>query len=503
MISKLRHLREAALVSLLLVLFSAGLAAQAKPAAEKPAPKPAPAKAGPAQGLSTAIVSRPWTGDFDGMVKRRMIRILVPYSKTHYFIDKGVQRGLIYDVGVKVEEEVNRKLKTTNATKVHVVYIPTSRDALYDSLVQGRGDIVMAGITVTPERAKLVDFTIPTKTKVKEIVVTGPGAPAIGTVDDLAGKQVAVRDKSIQFESLQKLNETFKQRGTPPVVIKTVPTALEDEDILEMANAGLLKVVVVDDVYANFWKQILPDITVHPTVAVREDGDLAWAVRKNSPKLVAELNPIIKAHGVGTVFGNVLLSKYLKNVKLVKNATSPAELKKFQDLVAMFRKYGAQYNVDYLLMMAQGFQESRLDQTVKSQVGAVGVMQVMPATGKDLKVGNISQVDPNINAGVKYMRFMIDTFFKDEPMDDLNKGLFAFASYNAGPGRIRQLRKVTADRGLNPNIWFNNVERVVAEEIGRETVTYVSNIYKYYVAYTLTMEEMAEKSKAKSTVGEK
>ena len=497
----LPSLGTAGLALLLVVAFAAGLAGQAKPAAQTPSPKPAPAKAGPPTRLSTALVSRPWTGDFDGMVTRRMIRILVPYSKTHYFIDKGVQRGIIYDAGVKVEEEVNKKLKTTNATKVHVVFIPTSRDALYDSLVQGKGDIIMAGVTVTPERTKLVDFTIPTKTKVREIVVTGPGAPAIASAADLSGKAVAVRDKSIQFESLQQLNATFKQQGKPPVVIKTVPTALEDEDILEMANAGLLKVVVVDDYYADFWKQILPSITPHPTVAVREEGDLAWAARKNSPKLIAQLNPIIKANGVGTMFGNVLLRKYLKSAKFVKSATSPAEIKKFQDLIAMFRKYGSQYNVDYLLMMAQGYQESRLDQTVKSQVGAVGVMQVMPATGKDLKVGDISQIDPNINAGVKYMRFMIDTFFKDEPMDDLNKGLFAFASYNAGPGRIRQLRKVTAQRGLNPNVWFNNVERVVAEKIGRETVTYVSNIYKYHVVYTLTMEEIGEKAKVKGTVG--
>jgi membrane-bound lytic murein transglycosylase MltF len=497
----LRTLRDASFAMWLSLVLVPGLAAQTPPAPQKAAAKLGPSKPGSGAGLSHAVVTRPWTGDFDGMVKRRLIRILTPYSKTHYFIDRGVQRGLIYDAGVKLEEVLNHKLKSTNATKVHVAFVPTSRDALYDALVQGRGDIVMAGVTVTPERAKLVDFTVPTKTNVREIVVTGPGAPAINSVDDLAGKTVAVREKSIQFESLQKLNDAFKQQAKPLVVIKTVPSALEDEDILEMTNAGLLKVVVVDDYYATFWKQILTGITPHPTVAVREEGDLAWAVRKGSPKLVAQLNPIIKANGVGTVFGNVLLSKYLKSAKFVKSATSPEEIKKFQNLVAMFRKYGAQYNVDYLLMMAQGFQESRLDQTVKSQVGAVGVMQVMPATGKDLKVGDITQIDPNINAGVKYMRFMIDTFFKDEPMDDLNKGLFAFASYNAGPGRIRQLRKLAAQRDLNPNIWFNNVERVVAEKIGRETVTYVSNIYKYYVAYTLAMEEVAEKAKAKSEVG--
>jgi membrane-bound lytic murein transglycosylase MltF len=197
----------------------------------------------------------------------------------------------------------------------------------------------------------------------------------------------------------------------------------------------------------------------------------------------------------------VLLKKYLQSAKFVKDATSPEKIKQFNDLIGLFRKYGNQYSMDYLLMMAQGFQESQLDQSVKSRVGAVGVMQVMPATGKEMKVGDITKIDPNINAGVKYMRFMIDQYYKDEPMTPLNKGLFAFASYNAGPARIRSLRKLAAQRGLDPNIWFNNVERVVAEKIGRETVTYVSNIYKYYIAYTLTMEEIQEKAKVKAATG--
>ncbi len=475
-------------------VYTAGsLDAQTKP---KPATTKKPAAASAPTKLSSEIVAKPYTGDFDGMVKRRIIRVLTPYSKTSFFIDKGVQRGTAYEGAVKLEEVINKKQRTTIATKIHVVVIPTSRDDLYDALVKGRGDIIIAGITVTPEREKLVDFTIPTLKGVDEIVVTGPGAPAIASVADLSGKTVAVRDKSIQFETLQKVNDTLKQQGKAPVTIRTVPTSLEDEDILEMCNAGLLKIVVVDDVLAKFWQQVLPNITPHHDVKVREDGDYAWAVRKGSPKLIAELNPIVKTYGQGTAFGNVILRKYLQNTKFVKSATSDAEIKRFKDLIQIFQKYGSQYNMDFLLMMAQGFQESRLDQTVKSQVGAVGVMQVMPATGKDMKVGDIHQLDPNINAGVKYIRFMIDQYYKDEPMDDLNKGLFAFASYNAGPARIRGLRKLAAQRGLNPNVWFNNVERVVAEKIGRETTTYVSNIYKYYVAYTLTLQEIKEKEKA-------
>ncbi len=169
-------------------------------------------------------------------------------------------------------------------------------------------------------------------------------------------------------------------------------------------------------------------------------------------------------------------------------------------MLELFKKYGAQYDLDYLLMAAQGYQESTLDHNVKSPVGAIGVMQVMPATGKELKVGDITQIEPNIHAGVKYMRFMMDQYFKDEPMDRLNKGLMTFAAYNAGPGRVRQLRREAEKRGLDPNVWFGNVERVASERIGRETVTYVSNIYKYYVAYRLSARQIEQQNAAKEQV---
>ena len=193
--------------------------------------------------------------------------------------------------------------------------------------------------------------------------------------------------------------------------------------------------------------------------------------------------------------------RYLENVKYAKNAAAESERRKLQAVVELFKKYGAQYKLDYLLMAAQGYQESTLDQNVKSPVGAIGVMQVMPPTGKELNVGDITKLDANIHAGVKYMRFMMDQYFANEPMDDLNKALMTFASYNAGPGRIRQLRREAEKKGLNPNVWFGNVERVASERIGRETVTYVSNIFKYYVAYRLMAEQNERRAAAKAQVG--
>jgi membrane-bound lytic murein transglycosylase MltF len=331
-------------------------------------------------------------------------------------------------------------------------------------------------------------------------VVTGPESPAIAAVDDLAGKEVFVRPSSSYFESLTALNARFKQEGKPEVKLKPAPENLEDEDLLEMLNSGLIKLLVVDSHKARFWKQVFPDLTLHEDVAVRSGGSIAWAVRDNSPKLKAELSEFVRKHGQGTAFGSEIFRRYLKSTKYVKNATSSEEIKKFRELVQFFRQYGDQYSMDWMLMAAQGYQESRLDQNAKSPVGAIGVMQVMPATGKELKVGDIRLTEPNIHAGVKYIRFVVDQYFKDEPMDELNKGLFAFASYNAGPGRVRQLRREAQKQGLDPNVWFNNVELVAAKKIGRETVTYVSNIYKYYIAYRLVQEEHLEREKAKEEI---
>jgi membrane-bound lytic murein transglycosylase MltF len=447
-----------------------------------------------------SLIHKPFKGDFDEMVKRRVIRVGVTFNRTFYFVDKGAQRGLSYEYMTIFDEQLNKKLNTGNL-KVHTVLIPLSRDQLLPALLAGKLDMVVAQLTVTPSRQKLVDFTNPTRKNVNEVVVTGPGAPPIGSVEDLSGKEVFVRKTSSYYESLTELNARLKAAGRPPVDIRLASESLEDDDLLEMVNAGLIPATVVDDYLATFWDKVFPKLNVLSTVALRTGGTLAVAIRKHSPKLAAELNAFIAKQGLDSTLGAILNKRYLQSTKYAKDATSEEERKKFLAMVEYFRKYGNKYKFDYLMMAAQGYQESRLNQNAKSSVGAIGVMQVMPETGKEQKVGDIRQIEPNIHAGVKYMRFIRNAFFENEPMDDLNKGLFTFAAYNAGPGRIRQLRAEAARRGLNPNVWFGNVERIASERIGRETCTYVSNIYKYYVAYKLLQAEAARKKKAAGSAG--
>jgi membrane-bound lytic murein transglycosylase MltF len=440
--------------------------------------------------LALDLTSTAWSGDLDGMSRRRIIRVLVPYSKTLYFVDYGgQQRGMSYDFMHAFEAELNQGL-VRGALPIEAVFIPVSRDQLIPLLLAGHGDVVAANLTVTPERSRLVDFVTPVASGVKEVIVTGPGATRLRGLDDLAGQQLMVQRSSSYYTSLTRLNEQFRRRGLAPITLHDAPGHFETEDLLEMANAGLVKFVVADSYLADFWSQIYPAISVRDELVVRTAGDIAFAIRRNSPLLKARLDSFTRTHRAGTLFGNVVLKKYLQQTRWAKNALSQADRTRFTNMVALFRKYGQRYSVDWLLMAAQGYQESQLDQERHSQVGAIGVMQLMPATGREMNVGDVTQIEGNIHAGVKYMRLLVDTYFKDPAIDPLNRLLFAFAAYNAGPGRMRSLRNLARSRDLDPNLWFNNVERIAAERIGRETVQYVANIYKYYVAYTLVQEEV-------------
>ena len=457
--------------------------------------------AGETLSMDLTEYQKPWTGDLDGMIKRGIIRVLTVNSKTIFFLDQGVERGIAVDYGRLFEAELNKKLAAENKLKnknlkVRLMFFPVRRDQLLPELAAGKGDIAAASLTITPESRKLVDFTSAGMSNVSEVLVSGPDSPNVAGLDDLSGKKVFVRKSSSYYESLVALNKNLAAKGKPPVIIKEAPETLEDEDLLEMLNAGIIPLTIADKYEADFWKQIFPKLTVHDAVVVRTGGQIAWAIRKDTPQLKAALDDFVTHNKVGTSIGNQLLTRYLKSLKYVKSAASAEERKKLIALAGYFKKYGDQYDVDWLLMAAQGYQESQLNQSARSSVGAIGIMQLMPATAKDMNVGDIAQTEPNIHAGIKYMRWMIDHYYGNEPMTRLDKALFAFASYNAGAGRISQLRTEASKRGLDPNVWFQSVEYVAAEKIGQETVTYVRNIYKYYIAYSLVLEDRAATKEA-------
>ena len=428
-----------------------------------------------------------WTGDLDGMLERRLVRILVPYNKMFYFHDGAKERGIVHDAGQELEKWLNRKYGQKNLP-IRVVFIPTSREFLLEDLIDGVGDIAAGNLTVTPERQTVVDFTEPTPQPVDEIVVTGPAAPPLTSLQDLSKIPIYVRKTSSYYEHLQAMDD----EQSLGLNIRFVDEVLEDEGILEMVSAGMIPLAVVDNHKAAFWAQVFPNLTLREDLVINRGGRIAWAVRKQSPKLVSELNLFRKTTDRTVGLSNMLLKRYLETTRYVDNALEDQALAKYDALKNHFEKYAQKYGLDALLLMAQGYQESHLRQSVRSPSGAVGIMQVLPRTAAKppIEIHDVAK-DPeqNIHAGVKYMRHLIDTYLDDPQIDPKDQYLLALAAYNAGPRNLKKMREWTKKAGLNPNIWFNHVEQGAAKIIGRETVQYVSNIYKYYLAYRLVEEE--------------
>jgi len=382
-----------------------------------------------------------------------------------------------------------------------VVIIPVRRDQLIPYLKEGYGDVIMASLTITPSRQELIDFATPISDNVKKLLVTGPASPEIKLLDDLSGKDIAVSLDSSFYETLMALNKKFKEEKKPEMKIVPVDPRLEGEDIFEMINAGLLPMTVHDSHILNLWKQIYKDIVVHDEIPLKEKSKIAMALRKDSPQLKAILDEFSHENRLGTLTTNIIYNRYFKDTKWVKSALKREPFRKLEELVFLFKKYGEKYNFDWILLASFAYQESGFDQNAKSRVGAVGIMQVLPSTAADKSVGipDISTPENNIHAGTKYLSVLRDTYFNDEQLDDYERTLFTMAGYNAGPNRIRRLRKEAVGHGLDPNKWFNNVEYIVASKVGHEPVEYVGNIFKYYVAYKRSLSELELRRQAKET----
>ncbi|KZX60442.1 lytic transglycosylase F [Halioglobus sp. HI00S01] len=445
----------------------------------------------------------PWTGDLDTMEEHRTVRVLTVYSPGRYYLEEnGQEKGLVKEISSMFETFLNKRLQR-KTVKVHVVIIPMARNQLVPALLAGHGDIINASLSITPERQQQFDFSIPASRDVSEILITGPTAPALASIDDLAGQTLYVRQSSSYRESIETLNERLLAEGKAPVRTELVSEFLEDDDLIEMVDKGLLPWAIVDSYKPTLWKGVFTNTTVRDDILFREGGKIAWAFRKDSPQLAAVVNDFLKKNREGTLVGNVLKNRYIRDFDWAANALDDSDYQRFLELQHIFQKYGEQYEVDYLLAAAQGYQESRLDQSARSHAGAVGVMQLLPTTASDKNVGihDISTADANIHAGIKYLDFLRDRYFNDPAIDTRNKSLLALAAYNAGPSRMINLRRKAEQLGYDPNVWFDNVELVAAREVGREPVQYVANIYKYYVAYRFSIDQQAGHAKARQRAG--
>ncbi|WP_455210617.1 transglycosylase SLT domain-containing protein [Kaarinaea lacus] len=438
------------------------------------------------------------TDDLPAMLERRIIRVLVSYNQTNFFVVGGVKKGLEYELMNKFEAYVNKNLRR-NKLDVHVVFLAVPFSQLLQNLVDGKGDIVAAGLTVTAARQEEVAFSRPYIKNVKEIVVASTEAAKIKKAQDLSGKKVIVINNSSYIEHLQRLNKQLGKQKLAPVKIEIADPNLVTEDLLQMVNAGIYPYTIADSHIAELWSSTLSEIKLKKSAVINEGGEIAWAVRKNNPELLDILNKFARKHQQGTLLGNILIQRYYQDTKWVENPLTEKRKQQLDKYLELFKKYAAQYQFDWHFLAALAFQESKLSQSAKSHTGAVGIMQIKPSTAadKNINIQNVeTSAEQNVHAGTKYLAFLRDRYFADEPLEPFDQFAFIAAAYNAGPAKIRQLRQQAKANNLNPNKWFDNVEYMAKRSIGNETVQYVANIYKYYISYNSIQQALLRREKA-------
>jgi membrane-bound lytic murein transglycosylase MltF len=436
-------------------------------------------------------------GDLPEMRNRRFIRALVVHNQTDFFLENGRIRGIQAEYLSGFEKFLNKGVKK-EAQKVRIRKMPVSFDQLIPMVEAGYGDIAAHFLTITPEREQQVNFATGRRQKVNEIVVAHRDVTGIDAVKDLSGREVYVLAGSSYYEHLHAVSKSLVEQGARPVRIREADSRLRSEDILELVNAGLVDLTVVDDYRARLWSQVLPNIRLLEDIRVAEDRNIGWVVRKGSPRLQQALQDYSKQVRKGTKLGNILIARYFSSTRWIADPADQAERDKLNRFLPLFRKYGEKYGFDELALAAQAYQESGLDHSRKSHAGAVGLMQLLPTTvaDKNVDIPDISKVEDNIHAGAKYLAFLRDRYFNRDEISPFDRMAFAWAAYNAGPARVRKMRREAEDMGLDPNVWFNNVEVAAGKLVGTEPVRYVANIHKYYVAYRLARDRAQEQQRA-------
>ncbi|MGR5067806.1 MULTISPECIES: transglycosylase SLT domain-containing protein [Vibrio] len=447
-----------------------------------------------ALGLSP-LKQPPYIGDFSTLKERNLVRVLVTADLGFYYVENGQSKGIAAELLTEFEKDL-RKIQPS----LHIQVIPVPRDKILTYLEEGFGDLAIANLTKTESREQLVDFSDPLRTGISEWVVTNKDIPTITDITQLSGKELSVRKSSSHYESILSLNKTFAKAGLEPISVHFVDETIQDYELLQMLNKGYIQAMVLDSHKADLWLNHMDTLRVHEIIPLREDAEIAWAVRENSPEIEAIVNAFIKKAKEGTLLGNILDSRYLENTDWLDKVLSPQTLSKLEQLSTLFKKYADKYHFNYLMIAALAYQESGFNNNLVSKRGAVGMMQILPSTARDANVNikNIKNLDNNVHAGVKYLSFLRKQYFSDNSITRENQVYLTLAAYNSGPGNVEKMRKKAMQEGYNPDIWFQNVETVMRGSGFSETVNYVRNINRYYVIYSHLLRLAGEKNDTSS-----
>lgn len=440
-------------------------------------PLPAAARlAGPPEGWQHPSDAR----DLGQIRSSGVLRVLVNQSRNSSGEVKGQAIGVEYHRLRAFEQYLNRN--AGNGRSLTLKIIPKAKDQLLGSLQRGEGDLVVPGELLSARSGQDVSPSVAIRSDVPLVLVGRQGGRRYQRLEQLAGRSLALPAGSAAAEALRAVNQKLVQRKLPPILVEWVDPSLAVEDVLEMVQAGIFTLTAVEQPIAERWVKVMPKLRIERHLVLTNEGDINWFVRRDTPMLRASIDRFLKTYHNPTdqdaVFQRVYRRLYQVHYPLAR-----ADRQRLEKVRPVLQRYAEQQDFDWLALAALAYKESTMNPGARGAGGATGLMQITPAAARSVGVSNVQALDGNVQASAKYLAMLRRNFFNSAQINERERMAFTLAAYNLGPQRVQGFRAEARRRGLNPNQWFFQVERIAMEQVGMGVVSYVNAVNKYYLAY--------------------
>ena len=409
------------------------------------------------------------------------LRVLVNQSRNSSGEVKGQAIGLEYQRLRAFGQYLNRNARDGRDLRLKI--IPKPKDQLVAALQKGEGDLVAPGELLDAHPGLGISASAAIRSDVPLVVVGNRRNRHYKRLQDMSGRSLTLPVGSAVSDALREVNQQLAQHKKPPIVVEWADSSLAVEDVLEMVQAGIYPWTAVELPIAERWQKVMPGLRIERQLVVGEKGDMSWFVRRESPMLRASVDRFLAGYRAPSDQDSAFQRVYRRSYKVRNPMVTRADRQRLERVRSVLQKHGEKQDLDWLQLAAVAYKESTLNPAARGASGATGLMQITPAAARSVGVGNIQALDNNVLAATRYMARIRREFFSSRQIAEAERMAFVLAAYNMGPQRVQGLRAEARRRGLNPNRWFFQVERVAMEQMGMGVVSYVNAVNKYYLAY--------------------